>query len=294
MSAKHDLQHSLMNIVLHNRDGSYNTQVDRQRMLKQMAAELTSGGYKLKHAKGLKQKHIRYLNEQWQAQGLGPGTIKNRNAALRWLCEKLNKRDLMLSNDALGVGKRIYVSNVNKAIDLSEDTLSKISNERVYIQLQLQKYFGLRREEAIKIQPHLADKGDHIHLLASWCKGGRSRNVPVDSAEARHWLNEAKKLVKSKRESMAGAGKTYKQAKEVYNKQIQRAGIRKAHGLRHAYAQERYKEISGNTAPVAGGLKKSQLNKENQISSDAARMQVSEMLGHSRRSITSVYLGANK
>ena len=90
MSAKHDLQHSIMNVTQHNRDGSYNTQVDRQRILNQIAAELTSGGYKLRHVNALKQKHVRYLNEQWQEKGLSSGTIKNRNAALRWLCKKLN------------------------------------------------------------------------------------------------------------------------------------------------------------------------------------------------------------
>ena len=45
--------------------------------------------------------------------------------------------------------------------------------------LRLQQAFGLRREEALKIQPRWADRGEHLHLKASWTKGGRERTVPI-------------------------------------------------------------------------------------------------------------------
>jgi integrase len=45
--------------------------------------------------------------------------------------------------------------------------------------LRLQRAFGLRREEAIKLQPRWADRGDHLQLKASWTKGGRERTVPI-------------------------------------------------------------------------------------------------------------------
>jgi len=35
------------------------------------------------------------------------------------------------------------------------------------------------------------------------------------------------------------------------------------HGLRHAYAQQRYQEITGWKSPAAGGPQSSQLNAEN-------------------------------
>ena len=294
MASRHDFKNNLLQLLRHNKDGSYQTQADRRGMLMQFADELNDGGYKLKHPKGLKRKHIEYLNQQWQARELSAGTIKNRNAALRWLCGKVNKYGVVPTNDELNVGKRVYVTNVNKAIELKDEQLEKITNPRVEVQLQLQKHFGLRREEAIKIQPHVADKGDHIHLLASWCKGGRSRDVPIDSQEARYWLDEAKKLAKTKHESMAGNGKTYKSARSLYSKQVSRAGIRGAHGLRHGYAQSRYKSFSGVDAPVAGGPGKSATSKSKQKENDVARMKVSNALGHGRLNVTSVYLGSNK
>jgi hypothetical protein len=45
--------------------------------------------------------------------------------------------------------------------------------------LRLQAAFGLRREEAVKFQPSYADRGDRLALKASWCKGGRAREIPV-------------------------------------------------------------------------------------------------------------------
>ena len=41
--------------------------------------------------------------------------------------------------------------------------------------LELQRAFGLRREEAMKFQPSYADQKDHITLKASWTKGGRAQ-----------------------------------------------------------------------------------------------------------------------
>ncbi len=45
--------------------------------------------------------------------------------------------------------------------------------------VQLQRHFGLRREEAMKIQPSAADQGDCLYLKTSWTKGGRPRTIPI-------------------------------------------------------------------------------------------------------------------
>jgi hypothetical protein len=57
--------------------------------------------------------------------------------------------------------------------------------------LRLQRAFGLRREEALKLQPRWADRGDHLHLKASWTKGGRERTVPIRTKEQRALLEQS-------------------------------------------------------------------------------------------------------
>jgi hypothetical protein len=65
----------------------------------------------------------------------------------------------------------------------------------------------------------------------------------------------------------------------------------KLHGLRHAYAQRRYKELTGWKAPVAGGPATKSLNEEQRALDRGARQTISRELGHDRISISAVYLG---
>jgi site-specific recombinase XerC len=148
MSAKQQLQRSIFYLLKHNKHGSYETQGARKKILMQAAAELTAGTFKLKHIGGLKQKHVVYLNEVWKKKGLSVATMKNRNAHLRWACEVLGKMDVVPSNGTLGIGRRRYSgNNINKAVDLDKIDLSRITNRNVLVQIHLQRYLGLRREE---------------------------------------------------------------------------------------------------------------------------------------------------
>lgn len=289
MAIRHELQQSIYNLLKHNRDGSHETQGARQHILFQIANELVDGNYKLRNIHGFKQKHVRYLNQHWQAKGINVATIKNRNAQLRWLCEKLGKTNVVPSNGELGIGKRQYANAVNKAIELHDIDLTKITNPHLLISLHLQRHLGLRREEALKIKPHLADKGNHIILQPSWCKGGRGRIVPILTPEARHWLDEAKKLTTHPDQSLIPPEKTYIQHRYLYDKQTRRAGIKHAHGLRHAYAQDRYKELTGWECPKRGGPTAQELTKEQKQIDIKARLIISEALGHSRVQIVANY-----
>jgi hypothetical protein len=77
----------------------------------------------------------------------------------------------------------------------------------------------------------------------------------------------------------------------VYDKQVSRAGLKNLHGLRHAYAQKLYKQLTGWEAPINGGPKSRQLTPEQKQIDRQARMILSEELGHSREQITVNYLG---
>lgn len=291
MSKKHKLKNSIFVVLKHNRDGSFATKTDRKRILNLIADELYTGGYKLGHVSGIKQKHIKYLNELWKSQGLAIATVKNRNSILRWLCAKLGKFQVMPSNDKLGVGKRTYATNRNKAVDLAEVELDGITDKRVLVQIHLQRHLGLRREECIKLKPQIADKGDYIELQPSWCKGGRGRRVPVLSKEARYWLEEAKKLVTERNQSLIPKEKKYIQHRHVYDWQVNKAGIKHPHGLRHAYAQERYRKLTGWVCPANGGPSSKELTSEQKQIDMAARLKISAELGHSREAIVAQYCG---
>ena len=73
-------------------------------------------------------------------------------------------------NASLNIPKRRSITNDDKAIRLSAGDLSKIIDSNVKMSLMLQRAFGLRREESIKIRIHRAVVGNTLRLQGSWCK----------------------------------------------------------------------------------------------------------------------------
>lgn len=289
MGIRHDLQRSIQKILSYNRSGSFATQANRKNILLKFSSDLISLGYGLRDIHGLKQKHILSVVKLWQKNDISSSTIKNRTATLRYLCKHLNKHSIVPSNDQMKIAKRIYTTRENRA--LHNPNLNTISNQYIRISLELQRVFGLRREEALKIKPHMADKGDKLELLSSWCKGGRSRDVPIITEEQRYWLEEAKKIAGKFGHSLIPPNKNYIQQRNVYEKQVMRAGLKNLHGLRHAYAQRRYKELTGWDAAISGGLKSVEMTAQQKEIDYKARMILTEELGHSREQITVNYCG---
>lgn len=212
---RHDLQRTIYQCLKANRDGSFETQKSRQDILYGFAKTLVRLGYGLRDIHGLKRKHIDAVLADWQLKGLSQATIKNRMAVLRHLCERLNKSHLIeKKNAALGIANRVYVPIRNRA--LVNLDFSVIAHPLIRVSIELQRVFGLRREEALKIQPWKADKGDSLYLQASWCKGGRERHVPIRTEEQRYWLDQAKTLVKYQSDALIPRDQSYIQHRYTY------------------------------------------------------------------------------
>ena len=291
------LQHDIVTLCRRNRDGSFATQTARRKCLKLCAAQLKQLGRKVVHVQFLKPKHICALVQLWQ-QGnpelgykpLSTGTIKNRLSHLRWLAEKIGKQNIIpRTNQELGIGKRAYKTNCSRAITLTPQITEKIHSPHVKLSLKLQAAFGLRRAEAMLLQPTLADQGSQLFLKSTWCKGGRERMIPIRTAEQRQLLDQAKHL--SNGHSLIPPQQSYRQHLYTWEYETQKAGISKTHGLRHCYAQTRYQELTGWKAPAAGGPLHVALSEQEQHKDQQARMQLTEELGHGRLDITNVYLG---
>ena len=79
------------------------------------------------------------------------------------------------------------------------------------------------------------------------------------------------------------------QQRYLYEKQTQKAGLKNLHGLRHAYAQQRYQELTGWLPAIAGGVQIKRLTKEQRRLDHFARLIIAEELGHSRVEIVKNY-----
>ena len=224
--------------------------------------------------------------------------MKNRMSALRWVAEKIGKENIVArDNAAYGIADRKFVTNESKAKALDTAKLARVTDANTAMSLQLQEAFGLRREESIKIQPGWADRGDTLLLKASWTKGGKEREIPICTDAQRQLLDQAKALAVANGGRGGGTGslipadKSYKDQLNRFKAQTAFAGIDRVHGLRHAYAQARYLELTGWRAPAVGGLTSRQLSPQMKEIDRQARLTISRELGHEREQITAVYLG---
>ena len=285
-----DLNCHLSKLCRDNRDGGFSTQATRSRILDLIANQLLALGFRRMQANSLKPKHVDALLAKWREQGISVGTLKNRLSALRWWAKKVNKPSIIArDNRAYGIGKKESVAKESKAQQLDEKKLSLISDPYVVLSIRLQAAFGLRREESIKFSPSYAVVGEHIKLKSSWTKGGRARSVPIRNDEQRQLLEEVRALAKGG--SLIPADLNYVQQLHRYERQLRNAGLTKLHGLRHAYAQQRYFELTGWISPVAGGPTSKKLTPEQLAPDHEARAIVSSELGHARVEIAAVYLG---
>jgi site-specific recombinase XerC len=285
-----DLNYQLMKLCRANRDGSFSTQATRKSILNRIANQLHELGFKHMQAKSLKPKHVDGLVSLWKDQGLSLGTLKNLLSALRWWAHHVGKPDIIpRDNNAFDIGRRSLVGTESKAWDLKEAQLERISDPQVRLSLRLQAEFGLRREEAIKFRPNYAIKADHIKLKASWTKGGRARTVPIRTEEQRRLLGEVRKLAKGG--ALIPPELNYVEQRNRYDRQVRDAGIKNPHGLRHAYAQARYEELTGWKAPLAGGPASKYFNNNQRARDKGARETISRELGHDREDISATYLG---
>jgi hypothetical protein len=251
----------------------------------QAADQLREAGFRhLKDIHALKGRHINALLARWRGDGLTPGTLKNRMAALRWLAQKMGRPGIISgSNQHYDIPDRQYVTNEQKAKDLDRDQLAKVGDAHVRMSLELE------REESMKIRPDVADRGERLVLKASWTKGGRAREIPIRTQAQRAVLDRAHKL--AGKGSLIPPARSYKQQMKIYERHTAAAGLSKMHGLRHAYAQDRYKALTGWAAPTAGGPMRQALSRAEKAIDRAARLTISRELGHEREQITAVYLG---
>lgn len=270
--------------------GAFSTRASIERRFAMIARDLEQCGFRDLDIKSLKPKHVEALVAHWKNEGLSVGTMKNLMSDVRRWAEYVGKENVVKRTNAeYGIADRKYVTNVSKATVVAGDQLGRVTDPYVKASLQLQREFGLRREESIKIRPAWADLGDKLRLQDSWTKGGKYREIPITTDGQRAALDAAKVVAGDG--SLIPNGMRYVDQLERFRAQCQAAGIRRIHGQRHNYAQERYETLTGWKAPACGGPTSKQLTREQKVRDRAVRLLISKELGHEREQITAAYLG---
>ncbi|MEP9356955.1 phage integrase N-terminal domain-containing protein [Xanthobacter sp. KR7-65] len=287
-----DLSFSLKALTQRVADGSFATRANRHRGLQAMAGELRQLGFRLPAAISLKPKHIDALVGHWKAEGVTDSTIRNRLGWARWWAEQINKPGLLpASNERFGLAERTPYQG-SKARKADAATLAKVKDDRIKLALQLEAAFGLRREEALKFRPRISDRGQYLALVPSTTKGGRYREIPLTHPRQRELLEEVRRVAGDG--SLVPAGMTYRDYLQRYKHQTRAAGLGQAHGLRHGYAQWRYKVLTGWDCPARGGPTIEGMTADQERRDRAVRLAISRELGHGRLAVVDTYLGRRR
>ena len=254
--------------------------------------------FRLDTVKSLRGKHVEVLVKDWHERGLSASTLQNNLSIFRSFADWIGKAGMVRGIEhylGSGTAARSSIARQDRTwsgrgIDVAakvEEVRRK--DERVALQLELQLAFGLRAREAMQLRPHLADKGSYLSITHG-TKGGRDRVEPIRTPQQRALLERAKTFCMTPSSSTSDPQRRLSQWKNHYYQVVRSCGITRkdgitSHGLRHEYASDRYRELSGSEPPVRGGAR------VDHEADQAARHVVAEELGHSREEVTTHYLG---
>jgi hypothetical protein len=289
----HDITFKLRQLVSRHRQGSFQTIADRLDQVTLIGNQLHELGFKKMDPGDLKGRHVNRLLALWREQGISTATQKNRMATLRAVARMTgHPAAIAPKNSTYGIGNRTYVATTHKGRELTPDLLDRITDPHVRGSLELQRTFGIRRETALKIRVNEAVQGDNLVLKGSWLKGGKAQVLRIDTPGKREVLARVQALVgPSTAASLIPPTRTYVQQVRLYERECQRVGLSKAHGLRVQYALDEYARLCGWKAPVDGGPHQADLSPEQRAIDQDARCLLAELLNHGREAILSQYIG---
>jgi len=296
--------------------GSGKTITNNKKSAELFIRALRDLGYGVQKWTNMTNRHVADVVQHWLDEDLSPGTIKNYVAGIRAICRAYGNENIHPDNDAFGIDRRVYVSNRDKSLAYdvyaqAVGTLRASSSEdrqRMALMLEYQRLFGMRAEESMKFNPLRDDEGSRVHIHRG-TKGGRPRWTPVLTDEQRDLLDRAKAsgFYRSPGATIIPENHNERTWRNVVYSLAHDHGLTKAesgatmHGLRHAYAHERYESLTGFKSPVQCASKDDYRDQAKAAAGDEwpqrdqlARCAIREELGHSpdRADIDAQYLGS--
>lgn len=302
--AEHKTKHAIKDKTVSTR-----TKDNRDEVLFRSFTELRALGYKLDNPRNFREKHFEALLAHWIDKKLSASTMQGNGSVLRVFCTWIGRPNMIKSLESYVADKSLVRRSQVAQVDKSwtgnginfEEVLQRIDSydEKAGMQLRIIKAFGLRREEAVCLQPNRAAKlGEEQNAIyvEKGTKNGLKRNVPITNDYQRHVLAMACRLAKTTEAHIGWEGLSLKQAVKRMANIMQKFGITKKdlgvtlHGLRHERMHDIHEEVSGKPCPIKGGVKGS-IDPELEL---LARHKMTQAAGHARIGITNAYAGSHR
>lgn len=300
--------------------GSYKTQYNHIQEATRFVEQLRDLGYGVQRWNNLSLRHVGEVVDSWKERGLAPATIKEYMSGVRTCARFFGNDRVANSNNArFGIENRTYISNQNKATpaELYQQAVDRlkssmdIRDHAVAAQLQLQRELGLRVEESTKFSPARDILKDGRAHISAGTKGGRERMLPSEVVQspgaqtAIKYADQVRAELGNKRNTIPST-MSERQYRNYYSKAVSGAGLTRAnggtsHGNRHAWAQDRYRSLTGFNARVEFKTREEFVAAATSVAGPEwakidqdARLQIKSELGHGpdRDDVVSQYLGS--
>lgn len=295
-----------------NLTGSKKTQFNQKKEAIRFAKILYQNDFGVQLWKNVSNKHVSFVIEHWKNNNLAISTIKEYLVGVRAVARAYGNTKIHVENIQFGLPSRRCVTNKNNAMPdavyqrLRESLWNGDERmRRLGAQIDVMRELGLRHEEARKMNPANSLLDDGRIYISAGTKGGRDRVLNFATERQREAVRALAPFIGSYGNSMPDNMK--ERTWEHYAYSVLRGlGITKKlcgaslHGLRHAYAHQRYYELMGVEAPCCfeslqdfraqalAGHGTGWREKHRQVANIITRE-----LGHNRLSVTAIYLGTH-
>jgi integrase len=272
--------------------------------------KFTAKDCKLQKLKNVKDKHLeKYIDHLKNEKGASDKYIKTELSGIRFFHNhtpetKNRLEDSTVFNRRAGLGSTPDNKNIDRAwsereVEEMKDKANSLNRKEIARVIEVVRATGSRINEIVTLRDsdlRRALKEDSLHLTNT--KGGVPRDVPLTDRSKKvfeevleetqrggyaftpqryveeHKIHSFKKSVQNFIYNHREEIQDEDRSESAHNVKKDSKGSLTVHGLRHSFAREQYFAL-----------------KDAGFSSDLAKEQVSEMLGHHRREITEVYLG---
>ncbi|MCL6442275.1 MAG: tyrosine-type recombinase/integrase [Alicyclobacillus sp.] len=280
MGTEKALLQQVDSIFRHSRQGSIKTR-ERYRETGHRLAKFLGEQFRMKNLKNLQDKHVEAYVRSLQEAGRSVAHIKTELSAIRWLADQIGVKrpleDARAFNERMGIGKRSFRGHDRT---WSEDELALIAHapDRIRRVLTLARELGLRIHEIHRLDVASAREALRQGELRVKGKGGLVRSVPLRGMAGdvlREALSETRAGQKLFVPDEMLTHEAIRQVQDYVRAHRPEGSRVTTHGLRHAYARDRYLEFRSEG-----------------LSDIEAKRRVSELLGHHRAEVTDIYLGS--
>ena len=272
----------------HNRQGSFRTRARYYEAMKRFC-RFAAEQYRLERLANLAPKHIYAYVDFLKASGKSPSTIKTDLAAIRFFHDLIpNPRYELPGNQELFLTRRTFgeVDRTWSNMEFNKMLGKALAEDRYdfILAFYLGRYAGLRIHECFRIDTATAERALRENAITIKGKGGKVRTVPINEQIAVAMRKQLDRTFRGQKLLVPDDMHTDRAINLLqlfimkHRDEVRDAGSDRPltfHGLRHTYAAEKYRELTGSG--------KSALD---------AHFAVSRLLGHERADVTNIYLAS--